>query len=74
MILLMFFGLLLLVLLVVGAMAVFRLPSTSSGTNEKVEWQSKRLRILADRYARGKISRDEYLEKLQDISGQSPVV
>ena len=66
------FGLLLLALLVAAAIAVLRVPDIPNSEAGKEGGRSAGLEVLAERYARGEIARDEYLEKLQDISGRHP--
>lgn len=67
-----FIGLLVLILLIVGA--VWFLQGTKSGRNDsgwpRIEWGSSRshaLELLEERYARGDISREEYLQKKRDL-------
>jgi putative membrane protein len=56
------FWLLVLVLIVVAIAGGFR--------TDRTQRRSGALDILEERYARGEIGRDEYLQKKQDITGQ----
>lgn len=61
-----FFWLLVLALVVVGIVLLVR----STGSDDKREQASRRARgleILEERYARGEINREEYLEKKRDL-------
>lgn len=61
-----FFWLLVLALIVVGIVLLVR----STGSDDKREQTSRRARgldILEERYARGEINREEYLEKKRDL-------
>jgi putative membrane protein len=64
------------ILLVVGVMAVVWFVRTSSHGEHyppRVERGSSGLDILEERYARGEVSRDEYLQKKRDILGRGGV-
>lgn len=65
----MIFWLLILVLVVAGMTAFMRAPWRPSGETQKPELGSPGLRVLEERYARGEIPRDEYLQKKKDILG-----
>ena len=68
----MIFGLLLIVLLVVGIVWLVRQVSSSSSDGQ--QWQSPRSSAREDldrRYARGEISREEYREIRDDLEGPS---
>ena len=58
-------GLFWLVLLALGVVFVWRLTGRRSGT----EARPSGLDLLQERYARGEIQRDEYLQKRQDLLG-----
>jgi putative membrane protein len=57
-----------LIAIVVGVVWLVR-PQTSSGTHYLPPRQSSGLDVLEERYARGEINRDEYLQKKKDIGG-----
>jgi putative membrane protein len=59
-----------LILLGIAAALVYRLARPTGQAHPGV--RSSGLSILEDRYARGEIQRDEYLQKKQDILRQSP--
>jgi putative membrane protein len=58
---------LIIVVLVVGVIWFMRSPSYSGAG--RPERRSSGLDILKERYARGEITRDEFLQKKQEISG-----
>ena len=65
-------GLFILILLI--AAAVWFVNGMKSGRNDdgwpRIEWSSSRshaLELLEERYARGEISREEYLQKKRDL-------
>lgn len=60
---------LLLLVLIVAAVAWFIRPAARSGAAPNLEIRSRGLEVLEERYARGEISRDEYLQKRRDILG-----
>jgi putative membrane protein len=63
------FWLLVLVLLVVAVAGAFRRGGMHDWP-ERGERRSAGLAILEERYARGEINRDEYLQKKSDITGR----
>ena len=65
----MIFWLFILFLIVAAVMGVMRSPGGAYERPEKGEQRSTGLAILEERYARGEINRDEYLQKKQDILG-----
>jgi putative membrane protein len=65
------FWLIVLVLLVSAVVAAFRRPGGAHDWPEKSQRRSAGLAILEERYARGEINRDEFLQKKQDILGSS---
>ena len=60
--------LIVLVLIVAAVMGAFRSPERDR--RERGERRSSGLAILEERYARGEINRDEYLEKRRDLLGE----
>ncbi len=62
-----FFWIILLTLGVVAVMWVVRASSHGARYTPRTESSSSGLSILEERYARGEINRDEYLQKEQDI-------
>jgi len=62
------FWLVVLVLIVAALMGAFR--SDGADRRGRGEHRSSGLAILEERYARGEINRDEYLQKRQDILGR----
>lgn len=65
----MMFGL---ILLVIGAYFMFN--SSNAGRQCCINHESQEytpLDILNDRYARGEINREEYLERKQELAGQN---
>jgi putative membrane protein len=64
----------LLILFLTGAavMGLFRGSWGPHERSEKSERRSPGVAILEERYARGEINRDEFLQKKRDILGQSP--
>ncbi|MGA7455036.1 MAG: SHOCT domain-containing protein [Rhodoplanes sp.] len=64
----MIFWPLVLVALVAGVIWFVR-SSSSAGAGSQLPRHSSGLDILEERYARGEINRDEYLQKKQEISG-----
>lgn len=63
------FWLLILFLVVAAVMAVMR-SGIAADRPDNEPRRSKGLEILEERYARGEINRDEYLQKRQDILGR----
>jgi putative membrane protein len=61
----------LIALVVIVALVVwfFRPAAASRGPVERIERRSPGLDILEERYARGEINRDEYLQKKKDMTG-----
>ena len=57
---------LILVLLIAGVVWLFRAITSRSG--DLVGRRSSALDVLEERYARGEIKRDEYLEKKRDLA------
>ena len=64
-----FFWLVILLLIGAAVMGIFRGPSAHD-RSEKWERRSPGLAILEERYARGEINREEYLQKKSDILGR----
>lgn len=60
---------LIIVALVVGVIWFMRSPSYSGARRLQPPHRSSGLDILEERYARGEINRDEFLQKKQEISG-----
>lgn len=61
------------ILLILGVMAVVWIVRASSHGGHhppRVELSSSGLNILEERYARGEVNRDEYLQKKRDILGR----
>jgi putative membrane protein len=56
------------ILAAVIAAAVWFLRSQQGGRAGRLEKRSDSLEILEERYARGEIDRDEYLQKKRDLS------
>ena len=68
----MMFGLIILVIV-----AIYMFNSSKAGGSCCMNHQSQghtSLDILNDRYARGEINREEYLERKQELSGQKPPI
>jgi len=65
----MIFWLFVLVLLVAAVMAFLR-PGSVTDRPDGSPRRSSGLEILEERYARGEINREEYLQKKQDILGR----
>ena len=63
------FWLIVLVLLISAVVLAFRRPERAHQWPEKSERRSTGLAVLEERYARGEINRDEFLQKKQDIVG-----
>jgi putative membrane protein len=57
------------VLLIVAIAVVVWLVRTVAGGPAAAPRRSASLHVLEERYARGEIKRDEYLEKKRDIAG-----
>lgn len=66
----MIFWLFVLVLIVAAVVAFVRLGGIADRP-DRTPPRSSGLEILEERYARGEINRDEYLQKKQDILGRS---
>ena len=64
-----FFGPILLIVIVVAAVWFFRRGRWSGNDGRAIGQRSSGLAILEERYARGEIDRDEYLKKKQDLGG-----
>lgn len=68
----MFFGglfwLILLALIVMAVVSIVRSQNRGAGS-ARIEQRSSALSVLEERYARGEIQRDEFLEKKKDIGG-----
>jgi len=64
----MLFWLVLLIAIIVGVVWLVRSLSRSD-RRDLLSHRSAGLDVLEERYARGEISRDEYLEKKQDLTG-----
>ena len=60
---------LVIVVLVVGVIWFMRSPSYSGAGRLQLPRRSSGLDILEERYARGEINREEFLQKKQEISG-----
>lgn len=60
-------GLVFLALMVVGVLSVLRWLAGAQGTNRRSS--STALAILAERYARGEINREEYEQRRRDLEG-----
>ncbi len=58
---------LLVIVLVIAAVVWFVRTTAWSGSAPGPEHHSRGLDVLQERYARGEISRDEYLQKKRDI-------
>jgi putative membrane protein len=57
------------IVLIVAAVAWFVRPTAHSDGAPRGEPRSRGLDVLEERYARGEINRDEYLQKRRDILG-----
>ncbi|MGQ0741001.1 MAG: SHOCT domain-containing protein [Alphaproteobacteria bacterium] len=57
-------------ILVAAAVAILLRPGTFRGRPDNSAQGRSALEILEDRYARGEINREEYLQKKQDIAGR----
>jgi putative membrane protein len=66
-----FFGMFiwLVVIVLVVAVVVWLMRSAGSRRPAQLERRSSGLDVLEERYARGEINRDEYLQKKRDITG-----
>lgn len=60
---------LIVIALVVGVVWFVRSPSYASGGRRQLPRHSAGLAILEERYARGEINREEFMQKKQEISG-----
>jgi putative membrane protein len=56
--------------LIVAAVMAFMRPGSFHDRADNAPRRSSGLEILEDRYARGEINREEYLQKKQDILGR----
>jgi putative membrane protein len=65
----MFLWLLFLILLIVAVVWFFRRPDRSGGEQPFTVHRPPALDVLEERYARGEIDRDEYLQKKRDLTG-----
>jgi len=65
----MFFWFLILALLIAAVVWFFRRNDRSSGERRNADGHSSALDVLEERYARGEIDRDEYLQKKRDLTG-----
>lgn len=65
----MFFWLLILALLIAAAVWFFRRNDRSGGEATPSIRRPSALDVLEERYARGEIDRDEYLQKKRDLTG-----
>jgi putative membrane protein len=63
------FALLLLVIAIAAGVALVRFISGSGGSPGSADRRSRALDLLEERYAKGEIERDEYLQKKGDIGG-----
>ena len=63
------FSLLLLILLIAGMAALFRSLFGIAGHRPRDSARSSGLQILEERYAKGEIQREEYLQKKSDLGG-----
>lgn len=61
--------LLFLALLIAAVVLLVRYATDLGGNNRPAERRSSGLEVLEERYARGEINRDEYLQKKKDIAG-----
>jgi putative membrane protein len=59
----------LVIIILIVAVVVWFLRSGGSRRPAQLEQRSSGLDVLEERYARGEINRDEYLQKKRDISG-----
>lgn len=64
------FWLILLVLVVMAMVWIVRASSHGGHNPPHIDPSSSGLHILEERYARGEINRDEYLQKKRDILGR----
>lgn len=62
-------SLLLLILVVVGIVALIRVLFGGRGRGVPGHGRSPGLEVLEERYAKGEIQRDEYLQKKRDLGG-----
>jgi putative membrane protein len=62
-------SLLLLILVVVGIVALIRFLFNGRGRGVPGHGRSPGLEVLEERYAKGEIQRDEYLQKKRDLGG-----
>ena len=63
------FFLLLLVLVIVGVVALVRFVFIGSSHPSRGHGRSPGLDVLEERYAKGEMNRDEYLQKKRDLGG-----
>lgn len=65
----MLFWFLILALLIAAVVWLFRRNDRSSGERPPLSRHPPALDVLEERYARGEIDRDEYLQKKRDLTG-----
>ncbi|MHB8886652.1 MAG: SHOCT domain-containing protein [Methylovirgula sp.] len=65
----MFIGLIILVVVIAGIIWFVRTASQSDGRTLSLPRRPSGLDILEERYARGEINREEYMQKKRDLSG-----
>ena len=65
----MFLWLLFLVLLIAAVVWFWRRPDRAGGEPPRAGHRPPALDVLEERYARGEIDRDEYLQKKHDLTG-----
>lgn len=61
----------LILFLIVAAVMAFARPGNTDSRTDSTQRRPTALDILEERYARGEINREEYLQKKQDILGRS---
>ena len=65
----MIFWALILIAVIVGVVWLVRSVAIGGGVHPALPRRSAGLDVLEERYARGEINRDEYLQKKKDIAG-----